>query len=184
MAGDIIPFLYKVTNSDNFNGVNIPEEYETYIDGCHLMTILSEEDKAKRKFINSVTSLNIPTLGPANAKELFEYCYKNNGETDDFFGESTGKLIDNILFLTPEEVYFGIGGGKSGSNAQKAYKKILEDNVNHVEIIKDISLALNFIQKNEPDLIIISDSIDENLCEFCERIRVLTYNMRLIKLRM
>lgn len=58
------------------------------------------------------------------------------------------------------------------------YKKILEDNVNHVEIIKDISLALNFIQKNEPDLIIISDSIDENLCEFCERIRVLTYNMR------
>ena len=141
LAGDIIPFLYKVTNSDNFNGVNIPEEYETYIDGCHLMTILSEEDKAKRKFINSVTSLNIPTLGPANAKELFEYCYKNNGETDDFFGESTGKLIDNILFLTPEEVYFGIGGGKSGSNAQKAYKKILEE-ITLIDIIKTCNFKL------------------------------------------
>lgn len=58
------------------------------------------------------------------------------------------------------------------------YKKILEDNVNKVEIIKDIPVALKFIQTNEPDLIIISDSINEGLCSFCERLRVLTYNMR------
>lgn len=58
------------------------------------------------------------------------------------------------------------------------YKKILEDNLNSVEIIKDISVALKYIQTNEPDLIIISDSINENLCDFCERLRVLTYNMR------
>lgn len=58
------------------------------------------------------------------------------------------------------------------------YKKILEDNVNKVEIIKDIPVALKFIQTNEPDLIIISDSIKEDLCDFCERLRVLTFNMR------
>ena len=58
------------------------------------------------------------------------------------------------------------------------YRKILEDSTNHVEIIKELPVALKFIQTNEPDLIIISDSINENLCEFCERLRVLTYNMR------
>ncbi len=58
------------------------------------------------------------------------------------------------------------------------YRKILEDNSNQVEIIKEIPIALNFIQKNEPDLIIISDSINEDLCSFCERLRILTFNMR------
>jgi len=58
------------------------------------------------------------------------------------------------------------------------YKKILEDSSNHVEIIKDIPIALKFIQSHEPDLIIISDSINEDLCNFCERLRILTYNMR------
>ena len=58
------------------------------------------------------------------------------------------------------------------------YRKILEDNSNKVEIIKDIPIALKFIQTNEPDLIIISDSINEDLCSFCERLRILTFNMR------
>lgn len=58
------------------------------------------------------------------------------------------------------------------------YKKILEDSANKVEIIRDIPVALKFIQTNEPDLIIVSDSIHEDLCSFCERLRVLTYNMR------
>lgn len=58
------------------------------------------------------------------------------------------------------------------------YRKILEDGTNQVEIIKELPVALKFIQTNEPDLIIISDSINENFCDFCERLRVLTYNMR------
>ena len=64
------------------------------------------------------------------------------------------------------------------------YKKILEDSSNTVEIIKDLPLALKFIQTNEPDLIIVSDSINESLCNFCERIRFLTYNMRPILVAM
>lgn len=58
------------------------------------------------------------------------------------------------------------------------YRKILEDCSNQVEIIREIPVALKFIQTNEPDLIIISDSITQDLCDFCERLRVLTYNMR------
>lgn len=58
------------------------------------------------------------------------------------------------------------------------YRKILEDSSNQVEIVKEIPVALKFIQENEPDLIIISDSISEDLCSFCERLRVLTFNMR------
>lgn len=58
------------------------------------------------------------------------------------------------------------------------YKKILEDNTNHTDIISDISKALKYIQDNEPDLIIISDTIKDDLCKFCHSIRVLTYNMR------
>lgn len=58
------------------------------------------------------------------------------------------------------------------------YKKILEDGDNQVTITSDITQALNFIKTQEPDLIIISDSIKEELAAFCMKIRVLTYNMR------
>ena len=61
------------------------------------------------------------------------------------------------------------------------YKKLLEDKNNKVEIIKEISQALSFIQNFEPDLIILSDSIKKNfyeICELCQKIRVLTFNTR------
>lgn len=58
------------------------------------------------------------------------------------------------------------------------YKKILEDKTNEVTISSDIKSALNLIKTKEPDVIIISDSIEENLADFCSKIRVLTYNMR------
>lgn len=58
------------------------------------------------------------------------------------------------------------------------YKKILEDDENEINIIKNIPLAIKFIQENEPDLIIISDRINENLSDFCSKLRLLTCNMR------
>lgn len=58
------------------------------------------------------------------------------------------------------------------------YKKILEDKTNEVTISSDIKSALNLIKTKEPDVIIISDSIEEKLADFCSKIRVLTYNMR------
>lgn len=58
------------------------------------------------------------------------------------------------------------------------YKKLLESQNNVVFVTKDFISALKFIQDKEPDLIIISDSIDGDLADYCKKIRALTYNMR------
>jgi len=58
------------------------------------------------------------------------------------------------------------------------YKKNLEDSDTSVLISNNIKEALSDIQELEPDMIIVSDSIDESLSDFCERIRALTYNTR------
>jgi len=58
------------------------------------------------------------------------------------------------------------------------YKKLLEDESNHVIISKDLITAIKLIQDKEPDLIIISDSFDDDLSDFCKQVRALTYNMR------
>ena len=58
------------------------------------------------------------------------------------------------------------------------YKKLLESNSNKVFISKDFISALKIIQDNEPDLIIISDSLGGELSDYCKKIRGLTYNMR------
>ena len=58
------------------------------------------------------------------------------------------------------------------------YKKLLEDKTNEVMISSEIKSAIEIIKTKEPDVIIISDSIDEDLATFCSKVRVLTYNMR------
>lgn len=58
------------------------------------------------------------------------------------------------------------------------YKKLLESNNNTVIISKNLISALKLIQDQEPDLIIISDSIDSDLSDYCKKLRALTYNMR------
>ena len=135
LAGDIIPFLYKVTNTDNFDEtkMNIPDS--TYIDGdIHLMKILSDKDWGYVKFINSATGLNIPNIGNETAKKIFDYLTKTDSTTAEFFGEEEKELKYNILMCTPEEIYYGAGSGKTGSNAQKAFKEVLK-NLTLVDII-------------------------------------------------
>ena len=58
------------------------------------------------------------------------------------------------------------------------YKKSLEDDNTSVVIARDKRQALDDIQSIEPDLILISDSIDEDIASFSERLRTLTYNIR------
>lgn len=58
------------------------------------------------------------------------------------------------------------------------YKKCLSDDNTTIDVAYTIKDALFHIQMKEPDLIIISDSIPEELSSFCEKIRVLTYNIR------
>lgn len=58
------------------------------------------------------------------------------------------------------------------------YKKLLENEFSSVIISKNLISSMKLIQDKEPDLIIVSDSIDEDLGDFCKKIRALTYNMR------
>ena len=58
------------------------------------------------------------------------------------------------------------------------YKKNIEDADTSVTISSNLKDAINDIQVYEPDMIIVSDSIDTSLNEFCEQIRSLTCNTR------
>ena len=58
------------------------------------------------------------------------------------------------------------------------YKKSLEDEQTEAVIARALNEAFALIQSSEPDLIIISDSIEEDLAGFCEKIRAITYNIR------
>lgn len=58
------------------------------------------------------------------------------------------------------------------------YKKILENNDVSVFIAEDFAKALGIMSSFEPDLILISDSIEFKTEKAIEQIRVLTYNSR------
>ena len=58
------------------------------------------------------------------------------------------------------------------------YKKSLEGSEINAIIAQTLKDALVFVQSIEPDMIIISDSIEEKLTDFCQKIRALTYNTR------
>ena len=139
LAGDIIPFLYKVTQT-NDGEIPMPEG-ETLIDDIHLMAVLNEKDHAKLKFIYSANSLNIPNIGGETAKKIFDYISSVDPTTADFFDEDESTLKYNILECTPEEIYFGAGAGKNGSNAKKAFEEVLKQ-LTLTDIIKSCSFKL------------------------------------------
>lgn len=58
------------------------------------------------------------------------------------------------------------------------YKKILENNDISVFVASDFANGLNYINAFEPDLILLSDSLDFDVKKAIEQIRVLTYNSR------
>lgn len=58
------------------------------------------------------------------------------------------------------------------------YKKLLKDKNNDCFVTKNLISAMKTIQDYEPDLILISDSIDSDLPDYCKKIRALTYDTR------
>ena len=58
------------------------------------------------------------------------------------------------------------------------YKKSIEDAETTAIIQRNLKDALHYIQFAEPDIIIISDSLEEKLAMLCDKIRALTYNTR------
>ena len=58
------------------------------------------------------------------------------------------------------------------------YKKCISETDAKVVINRSMKEAMLSVQNLEPDMIIVSDSIGEDLAIFCQRIRALTYNSR------
>ena len=135
LAGDIIPFMYKVTQENPDGEIPMPTEYGYYEDDIHLMALMEMKDRIRMQFLSSVTTLNIPTIGGQSAKDIWNYLDNTDEQTMEFFNEDKKEMPFNILLCSLEDVYFGIGGGKSGNNAKKAFEKIL-DNLTLNDIIK------------------------------------------------
>lgn len=68
LAGDIIPFVFQVVTKGT--PVSLPED--SYVDGVHLMKVLSQEQKTYIKFINSINVLKPDGIGEKVAAKLFE----------------------------------------------------------------------------------------------------------------
>ena len=141
LAGDIIPFMYKVTQENPGGEIPLPTDYEYYEDGVHLMAIMSEKDKIRTQFLSSAQTLQIPNIGIETAKDIWNYLNNNCPMTLQFFDEMPIEMPFNILLCSPEDVYFGAGGGKSGDNAKKTFEKIL-DNLTLNDIIKSCNFKL------------------------------------------
>ncbi len=135
LAGDIIPFMYKVTDPNENGEIPMPENYNYYEDDIHLMAILTEKDMLRNTFINSSISLNIPNIGSETAKKIFEYLDTNCPKTLEFFGEIPSEIPFNILMCSSEDIYFGAGCGRVGEKAKKSFEEVVK-NISLVDIIK------------------------------------------------
>ena len=128
LAGDIIPFLYKVTNTEQFdeNKINLPENVYV-MDDIHLMKQLTKKERCKLMFLSSSNALNIPGIGNETASKLFDAMYPDtDAATADFFDEtSVEDYVSNILEVQPNDIEFYIGG-KNGKNAKKAFEEVIK----------------------------------------------------------
>ena len=138
LAGDIIPFMYKVTKEKIGGEIPMPANYKYYEDGVHLMAIMDPKDAARLSFISSSTALNIPNIGPEISAKIFDYVSSMDDTTAEFFDEKINYKY-NILECTPDEIYFGAGGKTIGKNAKKAFNEMIEN-----LSLKDIIVSCNF----------------------------------------
>lgn len=120
LAGDIIPFIYKVTNTDKYDAdkMQLPEK-NTYIEDCHLYKVFTPEEYRERKFIQSANALNIPNIGPSAAKTIYDYMI-TVCEPDEFLGIPGKDVPYNILECSSFDINNALGG-KLGANASKAF---------------------------------------------------------------
>ena len=70
LAGDIIPFVYKVLSESN--DIPIPNDSYSSEDGKHLYKIFDEESYRRNKFLSSALALNINLIGQATAEKLYD----------------------------------------------------------------------------------------------------------------
>lgn len=124
LAGDIIPFIYKVTNTDNFSEAKLQiQECNTYKDGCHLYKELTQNELKKKQFVNSAAAIKIPGLGSSNIDKLFDYIVESC-KGDEFFEIEEKEVPDNILLISSKDIDNALGG-KTGMKVAKEFDKML-----------------------------------------------------------
>lgn len=136
LAGDIIPFIYKVEDNSAFDDTKLGINYPTTatINGIHLMENALPADHT---LLHSALALNIPGFGESNIKKFIEW-KKKDCEGDEFFGIESKPLPEHILLCDSNEINIALGG-KTGENVSKAYKKIL-----NTISLKEIITSCNF----------------------------------------
>ncbi|MBO5003898.1 MAG: hypothetical protein J6D03_01270 [Clostridia bacterium] len=139
LAGDIIPYIYKVTDTTKFNpnNINIPSNAE--VDGIHLMANLSIEDMRKQCLKNSLNTLNINKLGSVGIESVVEWV-SNNCKGDEFFDIECRDIPINVFYLKPSDFENAIGG-KIGKQVSKEFEKLLKD-IDLKTIIKSCTFKL------------------------------------------
>lgn len=81
------------------------------------MASLSENSKNKIRFINSATTLNIPTIGESKAEQIWNYLERKS---------MVNPGLTNILMLPPKFIYRALGRGKTGHNGRVAFLEVIE----------------------------------------------------------
>ena len=139
LAGDIIPFIYKITDTSNFSESNLGEiDFDNCtIDGVHLYKKLTKEEITKNKFLASAQALGIPSIGPAAAEVIFEYV-KEQCKGDEFFDIPSKEVPNNILLINSNDIDIALGG-KLGTNAKKTFNDYIKKLT-----IKDIIISCSF----------------------------------------
>ena len=121
MAGDIIPYIYKVNSPANVvDNLNLPDN--TYTEDCHLMAVMTDNERRVEEFRNSCKALEVPGLGDEMINKLVEGL-KLACEPDEFFGDHGKEFPFSIFELDPSAFNMYIGG-KNGQKLAKAYQDI------------------------------------------------------------
>jgi DNA ligase (NAD+) len=124
LAGDISPFIYKVSDSSVFDKCRLGLDNisgTTHVDGCHLMYDANEEDLKKNYLFNTLMTLNVDKLGEVNAKKVVDYL-------------SASELPEHALMIDPI-VFENAIGGKTGKAVSKSFKTMLST-ISFAEIIE------------------------------------------------
>lgn len=146
LAGDIIPFIYKVTDTSVYDKApyeadyGITEDMIFEVDGDHAYMpsgALSEEDQSIHYFKHSALALNIPGLGPSQVQKVIDYI-KEDCKPDNFFGTEGYPFPTHFLYVTPNKVEDAIGG-KNGAKIAKEYSKLIQSIP-----LKDIIRSFNY----------------------------------------
>lgn len=138
LAGDIIPFIYKITDTSKYNEANICINANgCIIDGVHLYKKLTEEELKNNKFLASAQALGIPSIGPAAAQKIYDFI-KEECKGDEFFDIPSKEVPDNILLVSAVDINRALGG-KIGISASKSFNEYLTKMT-----VKDIIISCTF----------------------------------------